>query len=1359
MSDIIKHSKKVLSATLTVSTIVWSIGLFALAPVKVGAAAGDLVKAAGSPAVYLVDADGVTIHPFPHQNVYTSWGFPANFSSTFTTNLSGFTVGNDVEFRDGSLIRALETPAVYFISGKKLRPIVSATVFETLGFNYDNITWLPQSFLDKYGTTGDMLTSTTMHPNGTLVKYASSSTLYLLQADQKRAFASTDVAKVNGYANIPVITIPSSETYADGSQVVVKESSLTIPMGVGSAPVDNGVPAGPVGSGLTVSLASTTPAASTLIADSSAGGDDGAQAFVPMTKVALTAGSDGAVKVTSIKFTRGGISANADASALYLFEGDGVDGSFISASSSYNSGVVTFTNTSGLITVPAGSTKYVTLRLDLADDTGSGKTIYFSVPSASDVTTDGASVSGSFPIMGNTMSVATASDLGYVTLANVSPSGAASVNPGTDNHEGWRFTLYGGDQDMEIRHMAISMTGSASSADLKDFVLEVGGVAISETVASLNASDEIVFNFPTPYLVEKGQTKTVSLIFDVVNGSSRTIHFQVQEMYDMNVYDTQYNVYTKLNRADSWTIIESNSSTTNTTINAGSLTVSKSATSPTGNVAVGATGVTLAKFDFKATGEDVKISSLTVSTPSALNGMDNVKVYFKGAQVGSTSDSDATNNNAAFTFGASVVIAAGTTEVIEIRGDTKTDAAVNYSAAASISVTLDAGSSNARALSSSTSISTPSVTGNTLTGSTGTLTVAENTSVGDASASNPTGVKGQQNVLLGSFVVTAGAGEGVSITQITLTDDVAATAGSSLADTFQNMRLESGGPADVNGNYAAGTAIGTTVGTLTDTIDTTYNFNASPSIKLGVANQMVVNIYADILSSASTTQLDTVNADTTGVVYPSTVTATGTETNSSANAGLTVNGVASTAGLQNLYLAANGTLTVENVAGSSQVKTNILTSGATGVSLYKFKATALTENVDITRFIISDTIASATLNATDANGKPTSTLKNFKLYAGDTLVGSLSSLNATAAPTLGGYLDFNLGSGTPYTLVAGTEQTFTLKADVNAWPSISSGSTHTFSLDADPLGTDGTAKSVTARGIGSSVDLSGPAATVTGNALTVRRAYPLVEALPLSNTTLSGGATTQIGAAKFKVTAVGGQVRLKKMTFEVSLTDSTTSTALSLNNFKVYRNGTLMSSTEYSIFDGTGTAAGDELSHSGTAALTTLALGGGLGTHTGNAANSTSTRIVLMLGTQRTDMDGTTNAKLGAGEEVIDAGTSNTYEIKLDVANAHVGASTDSDSITVQLLGDDSETAALTQDLGAMAVTTYRSGIVGLPSTNYNFLWSDFSANTGDHTSVFKLNTLDTAGTGKDWTHGYQVPSSSGQDAYIPLDAWRLSKS
>ncbi|MEK7125600.1 MAG: hypothetical protein AAB880_01665 [Patescibacteria group bacterium] len=1348
MSDLIKHSKKALSYVLTVTTMVWSIGLFAI-PVATQAAAGDLVKTPGNPAVYLVDADGVTIHPFPHANVYTSWGFPANFSSVISTDISGFKVGNDVEFRDGSLVRTLENPAVYFKSAGKLLPVVSANVFETLGYNYNNITWLPASFIDKY-TKGATLTSTTTHPDGTLIKYANSSKLYLLQGGVKREMASTDVAKVNGYAAIPVITVPASETYSDGAKIVVKESSLTVPTGVGTAPAST-TPLGstqPVGSGLSVSLASDTPVAASIIDDSTlATTAGGAQAFVPFTKVALTAGSDGAVKVTGIKFKRGGISSDADMGGLYLYDGNDVGSNFIAQSTNFTTGVVTFTKSTGLVTVPAGTTKYLMLRGDLSGATGSGKTISFQVASASDITTDKAAVSGSFPLQGNTMSVAQAADLGIVTVANVSPAAAASVNPGTMAYEGWRFSLVSTDQDMEVRYLKIAMTGSAAKTDLKNFKLQVGGVDIAPTVAEMTDDREIIFNFTTPYVITKGLTKNVSLIFDVVSGSSRTIHLQIQNIYDVNVFDKEYKVTTKINQADSWTTIESNSATTNTSINSGSLTISKSTDSPTGNVAAGATGVVLAKFELKATGEDIRINSLPViSVVTSDNDIDNGKVYFDGAQVGSTADlTDAAA--VTFSFGVSVVIPAGKTKVLEIRGDIKDVDGTNHDSGDLIAITLNAGSSNARALSSSTAISTGSVTSNTLTVSTGTLSVTENASVVDASASTPTGVLGQQNVRIGSFVVSAGAGEGVTVTQITMTDDVAATAGSSLADTFFNLRLQSAGPADANSNYAAGAAIGQTVGTLTDTEDTTYNFTPSPALKLGKSQQIIIDVYADILSSASGTQLRTVNDDTSGVIYPSTVTATGNDTSSSANGTMA-------AGLQNLYIASSGTLTVENVPGSSQVRANIVYENQVDVELYKFKMVALTEAVDVTRFIISDAIVSTTYGATSANGVATSTIYNFKLYDGTTLIAGPKSLTASSTPTNGGYIDFNLGGATPYRVNVGTEKVITLKGTISAWPSISSGSTHTFSLQTNPVGDAAATRAVTARGVGSSTALNGPTAVGTGNAITVRRAYPVLEKLALASNTLAGGSTSQKPVANFKVTAVGGQVRLKKMTFQVAWTDTTTSTNLSLSNFKLYRNGSLMGTTEYVIFDGTGTAAGDELSPSGTATLTS----DGFSNTNGRSPNSTSTFATVLFGLQRSDIDASgASGDTGSGEEVIAAGSSNTYELKIDVANAHTGASTDSDSITVTLLGDDTQTQPLTSNIAEhTGPYDYRNGVIALNSVKtYRFIWSDYSANTNDHSSSFLAVG---GGTGSDWAYGYQVPSGTNQASYIPLDAWTISK-
>lgn len=1320
MSDVIKHSKKFLSVALTITTIVWSVGLSVLAPMSAGAVAGDLVKEVGDNTVYLVDANGVTIHPFPHANVYTSWGFPQDFSTVLTTNLSGFTVGNDVEFRDGSLVRALEAPAVYVVSNKQLRPVLSAAVYETLGYSYDNITWLPQSFLDKYGSLGDMISSTTVHPSGTLVKYANSSTIYLIVGSTRRAFASTSVLNANGYGATPVITIPSSETYPDGSQIVVKETASIVPTGVGTAPTDT-TPPGQVGTSLSVSLASDSPVAASIIDDSTST-TSGAQAFVPFVKVGLTAGSDGAVKVTTIKFERSGISSDADLSALYLYEGDTL-GTLLAESQSFSSGMVTFTNSSGLITVPAGQTKYVTMRADLANDTGSGKTINFKLTSASGVTTDGASVSGSFPVQGSTMSVATAANLGYITVANVSPTGATTVNPGTTDHEAWRFSLVASDQDMEVRWLKIDMTGSAGNTDLSNWRLQVAGVDIAPAVPQMTTSDEIVFNFATPYVIESGQTKNVSLIVNVDSGSTRTIHFQIQDMYNLVAYDKEYNVFTKTNQTDTWTVIESHTSTTSTTINSGSLTVGKSSDSPTGNIAAGATSILMAKFDFTAAGEDIRINSLKVTTPSAIAGLDNVKVFFNGSQVGSTSDSDATNDDADFSFGTSVVVPAGTTKVIAVYADVKNAAGTNLTAGTdTVAITLAAGSANARALSSSTSISTTAVTANTLSVASGSLLVAENLSVTDATSGNPSGVAGQANVLIGSFVVTAGAGEGVTITQFTMTDDVAAATGSSLADTFQNLRLASGGSADMNGNYAAGAAIGITAGTLTDTADTTYNFNPSPSIKLNKSQQMVINVYADLKNSATQTQLDTVNGDnaatTGGVIYPSTISATGNDTTASANGTMA-------AGLQNVYIAAVGALTPTVDAGTPEATTLIM--GATDQQLAKFKLEASnSEDISVTKLVFS--IAATPADTTAVAGNGTSTIgfvKNFDLLANGVLVGTISSAATTDssgnAPETTGYnglLEYNLTSA-PFTVARGTSVVLTVRGDViTSTQGAASNAQYKIILDGDYSDAASTQSPIEARGLASGTSLTGTTILAAATNLDTTKTHVIRKSKPTIAT--SGAGTTLSNATmtvyKFTVTAdAAGDVSIKKMTFDVTIGNNDTDEGPKLTSFSIRETGASSAISSVGFF--TNSAAGSATGNAtGTAADLASDRSGSTASITGASYASSTFQMIFGY-----DPTSATNEEL-----VISAGETKTYEIRASIAG--VEATGDSVAVRVASLN---ETAVDNPTSGVVFTATDSHRMIIATGTDF-FIWSDYSADVGAHDA-----TVDT--TSADFFNGYLV--------------------
>jgi len=1040
MSDLFKHSKKALTAALTVSTIVWSVGLFALAPV-VDAAAGDLVKAAGNTAVYLVDADGVTIHPFPHANVYTSWGFPADFSTVLTTDISGFTVGNDVEFRDGSLVRALEASAVYVKADGELRPVVSAEVFETLGYNYDNITWLPQSFLDKYAT-GTLVNSTTTHPNGTLVKYASSSTIYVLEGGAKRAFASSDVINANGYGAIPVITVPSSETYSDGSKVVVKEASMTVPSGVGTAPSDTNPPGQttPVGSGLSVAIASDNPAVATILSDDT--GNSYPQALVPFLKVNLSAGSDGAVKVTTMKFMRTGVSSDSDIGNLYLYDNSGTR---LAEYTSFNDKIVTFTNSSGLFTISAGGTAGVTLKGDLARSSTSvaaGKTIGFSLVSASDVTTDGASVSGSFPSAGNLMSTAQVTDLGQAYLSSYTTY-PSTIKADATNQELWRFTVTTSAQKMQVKKVVLTMVGTIASTDVRDLKLEVGGVQLG-TTQTLGSDNKVTFS-NLNYEIPAGQSKTLVLRGTMNGGASKSFKFTIQRTADIELYDVNYNVYNTIAKdaiTTAFALIEP-VTTAGTSVSSGTITTSVASDSPTGNVADGATAVTLAKFGFQATGEDVKVESLPVAVAITNNdggeasiGLVNVKTLLDGTQVGTTASAVATSAAQTFTYGNTFRITAGETRYLTVVADLSNS---SLEANDTVAITINAGTSNAQGITTLSSLSTTAQTGRTLTVSSGAISITKNSAFADRSATSPTGTKTATNVQIASFIITAGAGEGADVTQIVLKD---VSTVSQMGDNFQNMKIMNGA-----------TQIGDTIGSLDSSATAaTYTYTPSSAIRIAAGSQYVVDVYADIKSSPAD---EASLLSTNGVVEVDAVSATGATTGS--DVGLATG---QDTGLQNAYISANGNLDV--LAGPNTPVAQHLVMGATAQEVAQFKLSAsVDEDVSVTEIYLAATVAS------DATG----TFSNIKLYNGTTQVGTTAGFGNTSTTT---YAVAPFTGITNLTIPRSQSVTLTVKADVSMIPNATSADTATFALLPDYDGsTSGNQEAITAKGLSSGASITG----------------------------------------------------------------------------------------------------------------------------------------------------------------------------------------------------------------------------------------------------------------------------------------------
>ncbi|GAI03543.1 unnamed protein product, partial [marine sediment metagenome] len=163
-----------------------------------------------------------------------------------------------------------------------------------------------------------------------------------------------------------------------------------------------------------------------------------------------------------------------------------------------------------------------------------------------------------------------------------------------------------------------------------------------------------------------------------------------------------------------------------------------------------------------------------------------------------------------------------------------------------------------------------------LTAASGALTVAKNLSVADGSATVPTAVTGAANKRVGAFTITAGAGEGVEVSSIMVTDESAAF------NYLQNLKVMHGT-----------TQIGNTIGTLNTT--TSYTFVPSPYITLAASEAYTIDVYADVKTGLS--------AGDKGHIVIDEVDGTGLTTNTSANYTDDVTG-------QIIYVAEEGTLTV-----------------------------------------------------------------------------------------------------------------------------------------------------------------------------------------------------------------------------------------------------------------------------------------------------------------------------------------------------------------------------------------------------------------------------------------------------------------
>lgn len=201
----------------------------------------------------------------------------------------------------------------------------------------------------------------------------------------------------------------------------------------------------------------------------------------------------------------------------------------------------------------------------------------------------------------------------------------------------------------------------------------------------------------------------------------------------------------------------------------GTLDIVKTADSPSGNVILGASGITLAKYTFQAQGEKLKIENLKVaftSSDPSWGSIRNGAVFANGVQIGSTANI-LTATGTQFSFGSALIIDQNQCVTIEVRGDVYDSDGVNdVTGDDTVQIQLLSGTANVYRTATLDYISSSSTDANQLTVAAGTLTLTKYSAYANQSAVVP-----QTAYKIGEWRLTAGVAEGVNIDTFTLTLD------------------------------------------------------------------------------------------------------------------------------------------------------------------------------------------------------------------------------------------------------------------------------------------------------------------------------------------------------------------------------------------------------------------------------------------------------------------------------------------------------------------------------------------------------------------------------------------------------------
>jgi hypothetical protein len=758
--------KKFLTYSVVAATIAWSMGISAVLPAAAAYSTtdGDLVKVtSGCPAgancagVYYIS--GGKKYLFVNRVTYTTWasaiGDPLNkftgLKGITQADFEAITLGGNITARPGvDLIKFDNSSIVYAVATGANLCRLTDTATQTALYGNETPIVIQAAFESGYNKDATcVLTSTSKYPDGTLIK-ASTGDTYLLSNGNKRAI-STDAFTANGYNASNVRTVSDLTIYGTGTALTAKETALSSPVvGSSSTPVV-------VGGNLSVSLSSATPAAA-VIPDGSA--------YVKMLTVNLAAASAD-VSVTGVTITKTGFVSNTHVNGVSVWDADGnKHGDVMTSINSNNQVVIGFG--SYPIAVSAGSSKTLTIAYNISGDALAG-TVGATI---SGLTTNG-TVSG-LPIAGATMSITDgSSSLSAVKVEQVGVGGntastdSANVEIGeTKEISKVKFTETTGRNDVTLDKVTFYLEGTAKDQDIKDFTL----VAPDNTVLGTKQYADgryVTITLSSGYTIPKGLNRTLTLKGTIANGSGNYFRMNVQSEYDVMVKDSSNGYYIMPTDSDggAWTSVVSTNGYFK--MKSGSLNITKTSGSPSGNVSAGTSDQVLAKFDITAVGEDMEIRKIGLKIATTTANLDlsgNVKLVMDGSTLLTFSgdyDAEVYGAGEQKSLSSYYTIKSGETKVLEVIGNIDSQATTE-------TYQVSIGNFYVRRLSTLDyadnipSASYTSASGNQLSVETTGLTLSKDTSYADSTVAKGALQK------IGQFIFQAGNAEGVCVTNATI---------------------------------------------------------------------------------------------------------------------------------------------------------------------------------------------------------------------------------------------------------------------------------------------------------------------------------------------------------------------------------------------------------------------------------------------------------------------------------------------------------------------------------------------------------------------------------------------------------------